>query len=306
MTNADAAYPTVLCIGIDVPATDSEPGSTEGRRQRFEAEQAFVRAALLNSGQCENIQLSDHGLVGRFTAVDAGFEAACVLQQSWEEQVRGRTPARLRMLLDRAADTPDSPDAVPAESEDAERGKLLEQVPPGQIFATRVIVGQLSELAEARFQVFGQDASEHGGGELFLVSWNEATITRLALSTLHEEEPPGPRCLCLRWRDHSVLMQPDGPAVTMGRGKQSDIRVESDLASRLHAQVSFHETNFVLADRSTNGTFVQIDDDEEVCVHNEQIVLRGRGVISLGRRVQGGRGKLIYFNLTSRPDPQPV
>jgi hypothetical protein len=303
MANADSAYPTVLCVGFDAPQVDTQAGAAASGRQHFEAEQAFVRAALLNSGQCENVWLADHGLIGRFPAVDAGFEAACELQQRWEEQLRGAAPVRLRLLLDRAAEVPSGASA--AQHHDAEQASLLQQVPPGQIFATRVIVGQLSDMAEARFQVFGQDASERsgGGGELFLVSCNEATITRLALSTLHQEEITGPRCLCLRWRDHSVLMQPEGPAVTMGRGEQADIRVESDLASRLHAEVSFHETNFVLADRSTNGTFVRIDEDEEVCVHNERIVLRGCGVISLGRRIQGGRGKLIYFNLTSRPDP---
>jgi len=35
------------------------------------------------------------------------------------------------------------------------------------------------------------------------------------------------------------------------------------------------------------------------CLHHEQIVLRGSGVISLGRQISHGRGKLIYFSMGS-------
>ena len=109
----------------------------------------------------------------------------------------------------------------------------------------------------------------------------------------------GGRSLCLRWRDNTLTLLPDSPSLTIGRSDQADIQIESELASRIHARVGFHETNFLLADQSTNGTFVQIGDDDEVYLHHEQIVLRSSGVISLGQRMRGGRGKLIYFNLTT-------
>ena len=95
----------------------------------------------------------------------------------------------------------------------------------------------------------------------------------------------------------STTKSPLPPPLTIGRGDRSDIQIESELVSRIHARLGFQQTNFVLTDQSTNGTFVQIDEDEEVYLHHEQIVLRGRGVIGLGRHIRAGKGKLIYFKL---------
>ena len=105
--------------------------------------------------------------------------------------------------------------------------------------------------------------------------------------------------MSLRWRDNTMTLLPESPSLTIGRGDQSDIQIESELASRNHARLGFQQTNFILTDQSTNGTFVQIDNDDEVYLHHEQIVLRGRGVISLGRHIRAGKGKLIYFKLTT-------
>lgn len=125
----------------------------------------------------------------------------------------------------------------------------------------------------------------------------EETITRIASSTRHSGREGGIQCLQLRWRDRSLALLPDSPVQVMGRGEQSDIRIESSLASRSHARVGFQGTDFVLVDHSTNGTYVQIDEDAEVHLVDARIVLRGHGVISLGRPIHAGRGKLIYFRV---------
>jgi hypothetical protein len=304
MANADSTYPTILIIRADMPDSVQDPRSAEKQEQQLEADLAFVQAMLLQSDPRPETWLNENGLVSRFLTVDDAFEAACALQQAWTERGQGSTSTRLRMLLDRATEAPtgNSGEYLAGQA-NASREHILEQAFPGQIIAPKSIIGRLSEISHARLQLVEQATAEQTMGvELYQVICNEATITRIALSTLHQENNSGPHCLCLRWRDNTMTLQPGNPELTIGRGDDSDIRIDSDLTSRIHAHLSFHETNFVLEDRSTNGTFVRIDQDDEVYLHNEQIVLRGSGVISLGRRIQGGRGKLIYFNLTTRQE----
>lgn len=307
MANADSTYPTILVIRADAPNSIQDTGYTGKQEQRPEADLAFAQIMLLQSDPRPETWLNGNGLVSRFPTVDDAFEAACTLQQAWMEHSQGSTSTRLCMLLDRAPEVPTGElEKYLAGQVNAGREHILEQAAPGQIVATKAIIGRLSEVSRARLQVAEPDAVEQTGcDELYQVICNEATITRIGLSTLHQENDSGPRCLCLRWRDNTMTLKPGNPDLTMGRGDDSDIQIDSNLTSRIHAHLSFHETNFVLEDRSTNGTFVRIDQDEEVYLHNEQIVLRGSGVISLGRRIQGGRGKLIYFNLTTRHEQQP-
>ena len=293
MANADSIFPTILIIRPDTSGTTPGAGPADKRKQWPDADLVFVQATLQQSNPRQETRLSNYGLVSRFPAVDEAFEAACALQQAWTERGQYSTTTSLCILVDRASESPFG----------ETHQYLLEQAFPGQIVATKTVIGHLSEASRARLQVVEQNSAEQLGGiELYRVICDEATITRIALSTLHQENSSAPRCLCLRWRENTMDLQPNKPRLTIGRGDESDIRIDSDLTSRIHAHLGFHETNFVLEDRSTNGTFVKIEQDDEVFLHNEQIVLRGSGVISLGCRIQGGRGKLIYFKLAAQDE----
>ncbi len=298
MMEANAAYQTVLLIRLDTRETLASSADNRSRRPMQDA-LAFVEAALLDSGLCRGTRISNNELVGLFPTADSAFEVACSLQQACSE--RRPDLANVRILIDRQAGEMEEDATLFHVADTGQQARpLMQLVPPGQIFATKTITGRLTEISRARFRLYDQDApGTDAGGELYQVICNEETITRIAIPTLNQETTASTRNLCLRWRDHAVTLVPESPSLTMGRGDRSDIQIDSDLASRVHARVGFQETNFILTDQSTNGTFVQIDDDDEVYLHNEQIVLRGSGVISLGRRIQGGRGKLIYFNLTT-------
>jgi hypothetical protein len=297
MMEANAAYQTVLLIRLSTPETVARSADDRSRRNMQDA-LAFVETALLDCGLCRGTRISNNELVGLFPTADSAFEVACSVQQACRE--RGPELASVRILIDRQAGKVDEDATLFHVADTGQQARpLMRQVPPGQIFATKTITGRLTEISRARFRLFEQDANADAAGELYQVICNEETITRIAIPTLNQTRTNATRNLCLRWRDHTVTLVPESPSLTMGRGERSDIQIDSDLASRVHARVGFQDTNFILADQSTNGTFVQIDDDEEVHLHHEQIVLRGSGVISLGRRIQGGRGKLIYFNLAS-------
>jgi FHA domain len=304
MMDANSAYQTVLLIRLGTTDARESPAAALPPAQ-LEEHLAFVEAVLLDSGLCRVTRISNSALIGLFPTADSAFGVACSLQQACREHGHGSTLADVRSLLDRqggelAGDVvPSTAGRIRALAE-----QLLKQVPPGQIFATRSICRHLSELSHARFRLYEQTmAGTNTDEQLCQVVCNEETVTRLAIPTRYQESTGTTRSLNLRWRDNTMTLNPDSPSLTIGRGDQSNIQIESELASRSHACVGFQQTNFILADHSTNGTFVQIDEDDEVFLHHEQIVLRGRGVISLGRHIRAGRGKLIYFKLT---DLEPV
>jgi hypothetical protein len=300
MMDASPAYQTVLLIRLGSPDAPelSAPGFPQAQ---LEEQLAFVEAALLDCGLCRGTRISNNMLIGQFPSPDSAFGVACSVQQACRERGYGSALADVRILVARLAGGLSGDSAQSTAGTVRELAEqLLKKVPPGQIFATGTVREHLSELSHARFQLYEQGAAGTEKGEqLCQVICNDETITRLAIPTQYQESPNTTRSLNLRWRDNTMTLTPESPSLTIGRGDQSDIQIESELASRNHARLGFQQTNFILTDQSTNGTFVQIDNDDEVFLHNEQIVLRSSGVISLGRHIRAGRGKLIYFKLTT-------
>lgn len=82
----------------------------------------------------------------------------------------------------------------------------------------------------------------------------------------------------------------------IGRAKDCDLAVNSDLASRHHAQLVYRKGKFVLVDQSTNGTFVKSQGGREVYVQSEAVPLSGSGFISLGKAVSVDNEHLIYYS----------
>jgi hypothetical protein len=84
-------------------------------------------------------------------------------------------------------------------------------------------------------------------------------------------------------------------APVIGRGQQNDIIILDTLASRMHARIEYRRGKFVLLDQSTNGTYVLTDEGEKAYLRREEFVLRGSGVISLGRAAGPEAPEVIHF-----------
>jgi class 3 adenylate cyclase len=82
--------------------------------------------------------------------------------------------------------------------------------------------------------------------------------------------------------DQLLVVGPERPRVTIGRHAENDIRVEHDVVSRNHAEIALRGDRFVLVDRSTNGTYVHVDNGPMLRIVREEIVLAGHGRIVLG------------------------
>ena len=101
--------------------------------------------------------------------------------------------------------------------------------------------------------------------------------------------------LRLRFDDRELVVDERPSSVTIGRADENDVVVKGRLSSRLHARIVIGRSNFVLIDRSTNGTFVQTGDGEELFVHQDTLQLKGEGMIGLGCLPEHSSQHTIHF-----------
>lgn len=107
--------------------------------------------------------------------------------------------------------------------------------------------------------------------------------------------------LKLRYGDETFTVEA-AASVRIGRDKENDVVVPSQHASRLHARVFGREGNFVLADQSSNGTFVMVDGStREIRLRREEALLGERGTIGLGSPTAGGGDDhLLHYRVQRR------
>ena len=101
--------------------------------------------------------------------------------------------------------------------------------------------------------------------------------------------------LRLRFDDRELVVDERPSSVTIGRADENDVVVKGHLSSRLHARIVIGRSNFVLIDQSTNGTFVQTGDGEELFVRQDILRLMGEGMIGLGCPPEQGSQHTIHF-----------
>lgn len=151
-----------------------------------------------------------------------------------------------------------------------------------QIILTQSASKELAEPLAAKSREFDKIPVKGKAEELRVCElvWEETGVTRMisidSLNSQLKEE------LSLCCSDVKKRMTLSSSSIQLGRSPECDLVVNADLASRMHAKISVKRGKFVLADQSTNGTFVLTDDGQESYLRREELVLNGSGTISLG------------------------
>ena len=102
--------------------------------------------------------------------------------------------------------------------------------------------------------------------------------------------------ITLRYRAKDTVLKADSEGITLGRGEQCGLLVNTHLASRVHARIMYRRGKFILTDESTNGTFVRPTERREIYLKREECPLSGTGVISLGQSSRIDSADLIQFS----------
>lgn len=84
-----------------------------------------------------------------------------------------------------------------------------------------------------------------------------------------------------------------GMVLSLGSGQTCDVVVAREYISSAHAHIEVDRNDFFLVDASTNGTFLQTEDERVQYVHRNRVRLWGSGWISLGESLHAG--DLVLF-----------
>jgi adenylate cyclase len=88
--------------------------------------------------------------------------------------------------------------------------------------------------------------------------------------------------LRLLHNNREYLLGAERPVVLLGRDTKSDVLIRNPHASRNHARIELRRNDFVLVDKSTNGTHVGPEGVPGFLLKGSEYVLKGRGCLSFG------------------------
>jgi len=173
--------------------------------------------------------------------------------------------------------------------------RMLEFAAGGQIIATETTVSMLSsQQREATrrldtLPVKGKDA-EIGVCEVLWQSGSDRTLMPSRVDTTLARAGIARLRLVHGGREFMVVL-----SITIGRDAENGICLTDRLASRRHAYIERRKNKFVLADRSSNGTYVQIEGGQHFVLHREEMILSGSGFITFGHRPQAADDEMVRF-----------
>ncbi len=141
--------------------------------------------------------------------------------------------------------------------------------------------------------------------EIVDIIWQEdtsgmTTVQRAVRTTTPEQAEPSK--LTLRYRDQVIELTIESEPFTLGREAGNGLMVAADWVSRTHAMIEYKRGHFVLSDRSTNGTWVRLGEDDELRLNRDEVHLRKSGTISLGKGLAQNADQVVHFDCSACPE----
>ncbi|MCH7881850.1 MAG: adenylate/guanylate cyclase domain-containing protein [Proteobacteria bacterium] len=134
--------------------------------------------------------------------------------------------------------------------------------------------------------------------DVYLFAWEEESdITNMATASSftnparhHQAEK-----LTLTHGKEKISLPNTTTSYLIGRGQDCELVVTGNLISRYHSRIENRRGKFIITDQSTNGTFIQTQEGQEIFLRREELTLYGSGYISLGKKVDHSDVNLMHF-----------
>jgi len=167
-----------------------------------------------------------------------------------------------------------------------------------QIVATASTVSDLTQSSGLRVRPLGSAwvLGKAAPIDIVDVLWQEDVANVTTVQRIMQSFDTTPERIRLTLRHRSQVFEIDeSTPFSIGRDPASSLVVETEWVSRNHALIEWKRGYFMFADRSTNGSWLKVGDDEEILVHRDETHLRRSGTISLGQAHHSGNTDLIWF-----------
>ena len=243
-------------------------------------------------------------MVCEFRQADNAFRAACAMQQAAADLATASESGGLKIKIGMTHGP------VVMEHGDVFGdtvnvcARLVAIANPTQVLTTRQMVEALSPGLRERCRELYAVKVRNRAGEVMVceLMWRLDIDTTRVNDTEAAETPPVAQSWILKLTHAGeTFLVDDGQALRIGREADNDVVVATEHASRLHARIFSRDGNFVLADQSTNGTFL-IDDaaQREVRLRRSEAVLGERGWIGLGKSAASHGDHVLRYRLERR------
>lgn len=241
------------------------------------------------------------GIISQFEEPDAAFRTACEMQQATLELGSGAAkPLRIKAGCNYGPVVLTGNDVFGDTVNVCAR--LMALANPSQVLTTRQTVDALSPTLRRRCRALYETQIRGRGVPVMVceVLWrSDADMTKVDI-TQPQLAGEGEWILKLTYGGDSFVVEPGG-SLRIGRDAGNDVIVPSEHASRLHARVYGRDAHFVIADQSSNGTFLLADGTtREVRLRREQAVLGERGWIGLGKTAANHGDHVLRYRLERR------
>jgi class 3 adenylate cyclase len=182
--------------------------------------------------------------------------------------------------------------------------RLCDLASKGQIITDRDTAARLSGVWAARLRELFSIPVKGKEQEVDLVelTWQTSTEEKTAIFIRPAKADAGRALLELDLDDAHIEMGPQRRKVTVGRDLEADFTVRNPVVSRAHAMIERRREHFVLADHSSNGTFVTFEGKPEIHVHHEELTLVGHGWIAFGQP-RAEAAQVAEFRCVEAPRP---
>ena len=178
--------------------------------------------------------------------------------------------------------------------------RMVQLARPDQIITTRETIDLLPTYQHSNVRSLGQVQvrGKQNDIEIFELLWQPDTTDLTIMHGQLQAVLPPKAGLMLKYGNKDFRLEKERLPFMMGRGEKNDLVVRDQSVSRTHASIEYRRGKFVLVDRSTNGTFLQIRDEEAIFLHRDQMHLRREGIILLGQDGSESGTEAIHFECT--------
>lgn len=247
--------------------------------------------AVVNCLDCLKIETIAHGgrviktigdeLMSAFDSAAQAIQAANAMQATFAKTAGGKAGIRLRIGFHFGSVIETDGDCFGDTVNLAAR--LTTLATPDQILTSHETYEALPSYLQATCRKLYSTAVKGRKGKVTIIEalWKQDQGQTMLSDNSATDDAPSKEAK-ISYRGRVWIIDEEHAEATLGRDEQSTVVVSAATASRHHAKIILRQEKVVLVDQSSNGTFVKLQNDQELRLRREELVIAGRVLVGLG------------------------